>query len=295
VTENLAATERVLRAAAQIAGVDAHDATVIRDGSHAMYRLRGDVVARIGRPGTVATAEREVAISNWLARSGVPVTRTIRGLPQPVVVDDRPVTWWQLLPDHRAATPAELAIVLRTLHALPTPNYPRLPISDPFADLEQRLSGPGDITVEDRTWLRERLASLRDRYRQLDLKHAEHVIHGDAWQGNVAVPSSGTPILLDLEHVAIGHPDWDLVPLGVDYTDFSRLSEGDYHSFVAAYGGHDVTESVSFRTLADIQELRWVCFVIDKSQTSESAKAEVRHRISCLKGEVPRPWSWRAF
>jgi hypothetical protein len=295
VTGHLAATERVLQAAAQIVGVDAHDAAVIRDGSHAMYRLRGDVVARIGRPGTLATAEREVAISDWLASSGIAVTRIIGGLAQPVVVDDRPVTWWRLLPDHRAATPAELAMVLRALHALPPPEYPRLPISDPFADLEQRLSGPGDITVEDRVWLRERLALLRDRYRQLDLKPAQHVIHGDAWQGNVAVPSSGTPILLDLEHVAIGHPDWDLVPLGVDYTDFARLSKDDYRSFVATYGGYDVTESASFRTLADIQEFRWVCFAIGKSQASKSARVEVGHRISCLRGEIPRPWSWKAF
>lgn len=35
------ASERVLHASAQIAGVDADGATAIRDGSHAMYCLRG--------------------------------------------------------------------------------------------------------------------------------------------------------------------------------------------------------------------------------------------------------------
>lgn len=295
VTAHIADTEHLLQIAAQIAGVDTDGATIIRDGSHAMYRLPHGVVARIGRPGTLETAEREVELSDWLASCGITVTQTIGRLPQAVVVDNRPVTWWRLLPDHRAATPAELGSVLRALHGLPVPQQPRLPAADPFAGMEQRLAEPADISTADRAWLGEHLSALRDRYQELRFDTEKHVIHGDAWQGNVAVSATGTLILLDLEHVAVGPADWDLIPMAVDYTDFARLDRDDYRSFVEAYGGHDVTASSNFRTLADIQELRWVCFVISKSRSSVRAKSEVGHRIACLRGEIPRPWSWTAF
>src|SRR5699024_6229203 len=120
-------------------------------------------------------------------------------------------------------------------------------------------------------------------------------VHGDAWQGNVAVPQTGTPVLLDLEHVSCGHSDWDLIPIAVDYADFARLTSTDYHDFVAAYGDHDVTATPGFRVLADIQELRWVVFVLGKAANSAHAVREAQHRIACLRGEIPRPWTWTAF
>jgi hypothetical protein len=294
-SRHLTVADNVLRTAAGIAGIDASGAEVIRDGSHVMYRLHGDIVARVGRPGTIDTAEREVKIARWLAASGLAVTQTVADITQPVVVDDQPVTWWHLLPEHRAATPAELGSVLRALHELPVPSSLRLPIADPLADLDQRLGGASGLDVDDRAWLMGHVADLRARYGQLSLGVPRHVIHGDAWQGNVAVPSSGAPILLDLEHVSIGHPDWDLIPLAVDYIDFARLDEREYRAFVRAYGGYDVTESRGFRVLADIQELRWTAFVISKSANSRAAGVEARHRIACLRGGVPRPWTWAAF
>jgi aminoglycoside phosphotransferase (APT) family kinase protein len=139
------------------------------------------------------------------------------------------------------------------------------------------------------------VADLRTRYRRLSLGEPRHVIHGDAWQGNVAVPTVGAPILLDLEHVSIGHRDWDLVQLGVDYTDFARIDEQEYRAFVRAYGGYDVTAMPGFRVLADLQELRWTYFVIRKSESSPAAGREAQHRIACLRGEVARPWTWAAF
>lgn len=284
-----------MRSAARLAGLDAAGAEMIRDGSHVMYRLSGGVVARVGRSGSAATAEREVAVSRWMAAAGLPVTQTVQELPQPVVVAGRPVTWWRSLPDHRAATPAELGRVLRAVHDLPVPASPRLPVSDPFADLDQRVGHAPGLAADDRIWLDDHLTELRERYSRLSLGPRRHVIHGDAWQGNVAVTASGPPILLDLEHVSIGHRDWDLVQLAVDYTDFARLDEGDYRAFVTAYGGHDVTRTPGFRVLADIRELRWVCFVIGKSAGSAAAAMEARHRVACLRGDVPRPWSWTAF
>lgn len=228
-------------------------------------------------------------------QSGLPVVQALTTVPQPVVVKERPVTWWVLLPEHRPATPAELGSVLRALHALPKPDRLDLPMFDPFAGLDQRINETSGLNRSDRTWLAQHLAELRVRYRERPLNEPRHVIHGDAWQGNVAVPESGPPILLDLENVSVGCRDSDLVQIAVDYTDFARLTTSDYCSFVTTYGGYDLTTTPGYRTLADIQELRWVCFVLNKSDTSTGAARETRHRIACLRGDTPRPWSWTAF
>lgn len=295
VTSQLPVTDDVLREAARIAGLDAEHAELIRDGSHAMYRLPGEVVARIGRPGTEVVARREIEVSLWLNASSLPATRPVPELAQPTMVGDRPVTWWRLLPEHRPASPSELGSVLRALHALPIPASVALPIADPFDGLGERVGDARSVAPDDRSWLVQHLDQLRSKYDRLALDKPGHVIHGDAWQGNVAIPESGMPILLDLEDVAIGYPDWDLVQLAVDYTDFARIDEQDYRGFVRAYGGYDITSTANFRVWADIQELRWTCFAISKSNSDPTAASEARHRVDCLRGNVPRPWTWNAF
>ncbi|MET7996800.1 phosphotransferase [Amycolatopsis sp. NPDC005232] len=152
------------------------------------------------------------------------------------------------------------------------------------------------ISETDRPWLLQHLHDLRAAMSELEGDRPRTVIHGDAWQGNVAVPlaNTATPVLLDLEHVSVGDPAWDLIPLGVDHTDFTRVSATAYRSFVEAYGGYDVTAAPAFRTMADIQELRWVAFVLGKTREA-AAIAEARHRIACLRGTIPRPWTWSAW
>ncbi|HEX5403980.1 MAG TPA: phosphotransferase [Pseudonocardiaceae bacterium] len=286
--------ERVLTVAAGIAGLDSRGAELIRDGSNVMYQLAGQIVARIGKPGSRDTAEREVSVSRWLNDAGVRATRALPDVDQPVMVDGRPVTWWQTLPAHRAATPSELGEALRTLHALSLPSDLALPHFDPFDRLDQQLAQAHGADRDDLTWLAVRLAALRHQYDGLHIGQPSHVIHGDAWQGNVAVSGSGTSTLLDLEHVSIGHRQWDLVPLAVDYVDFARLTADDYRAFVRSYG-HDVTGEPEFRLLADIQELRWVGFVLSKAGVNPAASREARHRVACLCGDVPKPWTWAAF
>jgi aminoglycoside phosphotransferase (APT) family kinase protein len=121
------------------------------------------------------------------------------------------------------------------------------------------------------------------------------VVHGDAWQGNVVVPHrGGRPVLLDLDHVAVGPQEWDLVPIAVDHTDFARISVQEYEKFVDAAGGTDVTSSPAFVVLAAITEIRWTAFTVRKAATDDRFVDEVHHRIRCLRGAVPKPWEWTA-
>ena len=292
----------VLREAGRVAGVDVRGASLIRDGSNVLYRLAGGVVARIGKYGAEENAVLEVAVSDWLRRCSIPAARTIADLPRLTMVGDRPVTWWELLPAHRPATTAELGDALRKLHRLPLPDYPKLVEVDPFSGLDERISASRILGEDDRLWLRSSLEVLRSERQRLSSGLGMTVVHGDAWQGNVVVPETGfrkagdeLPIMLDFENVGVGHPEWDLVSVGVDRTDFERISADEYSAFVRAYGGYDVTAWEGYRTLASIRELRWVCFVLGKADSSERAEREVRHRLACLRGEVPRPWTWEAF
>lgn len=289
-----AAFEEILVKAAQQADLNLNEQEVIREGSHAIYRV-GDIVARIGRPGSLKDAERELRVSQWLNSSGIPTVAVVWELPQPIVVDDRPVTWWHLIPNHRPATPAELGAMLRALHSLTPPTDPDLPRYDPFGDLRERLATPGTVNDDDRTWLLSHYDELRQQYDKLPDPLRLSVIHGDAWQGNLVVPPSGVPTVLDLDKVSVGRPEWDPVQLAVDYTDFARIPEVDYLSFVNAYGGQDITGWSDFRLFADIQELRWVGFALERAGANVVAAQQAKHRIACLRGYVPKPWEWRAL
>jgi len=291
---NIAATRQVLVAAADQSGVPADGATLIRDGSNTLYSLPDGVVARVSRPGGRAVAEREVRIAWWLADSGVPVVRPLLET-QPAVIGDRAVTWWEQFPPHREASPAELGAVLRQLHALPVPGDLGLAEFDPFDELTSNIAVAGNwLSTKDRAWLQDLIRRLRADYAHLPAWRPSCVLHGDAWQGNVAVPEHGPPVLLDLEQVGIGDPVWDLAPLAVDYADFSRVSTEEYGTFTDAYGA-DITTWSGFRTVATICELRWTAFVLSKADGANRATTEAHHRVACLRGEVARPWSWSAF
>ncbi|WP_280377493.1 phosphotransferase family protein [Nocardia wallacei] len=284
----------ILTQAAELSGIDAEGAVTIRDGSHAVFELPNAIVARIGKLGGYETAQRELRISRWLNRCGISTVRAVGGIPQPTVVDGRPVTWWELIPDHRPSTPGELGEVLGRLHALAPPTEFELPDYDPFAGLREHLESAAGIGTSDRSWLLAHHARLWHLYNEIDA--TEHcVVHGDAWQGNLVVPRSTGPVLLDLDKVSLGQREWDLVQLAVDYTDFRRITDSQYRDFVDAYGGYDVTRWSGYRVLADIQELRWVGFAIGRTDSGRAAAAEAHHRIACLRGSIPKPWTWTAL
>ena len=271
------------------------DPAVIRAGSNVMIRARPGVVARIGRRGSVDAARRQLTMARWLHRNGLNVISEIEIADQPTLVDGYPVTWWNLAPPHRHATPAELASVLRALHAIPIPDEPRLDPLDPFVGLDGVADHQAVLREPDRAWLRSRVADLRHEYAAVLPQLNQVVVHGDAWQGNVIVPDGGgDPILIDLEHVAVGPRDWDFTLIGVDHADFSRLTAEEYDSFVGALDGYDVTQSPAFGVLATIAELRWTAFAIRRSGSDPALANEVRHRLDCLTGQVPKPWTWTA-
>lgn len=287
-------SRELLSTAAEVNGIPVAGSELIRNGSHVMWATPAGIVARVGERGTVAVSRKEVSISRWLNDRGIRAVRTVDGLIQPTVVDGHPVTWWELLPGHRQATPAELGTVLRRLHSLhETPDL-ELPTFSPCAGVRERLSNASGANPDDAAWILNQMELLEPRYVASISGLPHGLIHGDAWQGNVVIADGGDPIVLDFEAFGLGLQYWDLIALAVDYTDFGRISKREYEDFVSSYG-FDVTNVAIYRTLAEIQELRWTSYVLGKAKPGTAEEKEAALRISCLKGEVSRPWKWNAF
>jgi hypothetical protein len=74
----------VLADACAQAGLDHTDAECLRLGENAIFTIPGQVVARIGRPGNIATARREVQVARWLAEHHVPAVTALDDVDQPI-------------------------------------------------------------------------------------------------------------------------------------------------------------------------------------------------------------------
>ncbi|MFI5781233.1 phosphotransferase [Nocardia sp. NPDC051570] len=286
----------VLENACAQVGFDATDATPLRVGENAIYRLQDGVIARIARPGQQAAARREVEVARWLEASHVPAVRTIAGIDQPAIVDDRAVTFWHELPPHHHGSPSQVAHALRQLHNLPRPTSFDLGVVAPFVRLDQRIESALFLTDRDRVWMREHLDELRSRWDKLPDGLPWCVIHGDAWVGNVVAADDGTVLFLDLERTSFGPPEWDLVHTAIKHSSFAWITAEDYRSFCEVYG-HDVTAWAGFELLRDIREFRMTCMAAQSATTNDADRDQALHRLACVQGRHgPRPWSgWRSL
>lgn len=281
---------QTLHTACATLGLDASHAELIRAGENYLYRLPGKVVARVTRPGQIEAARKEVQVSRWLATAGIPVVEALADLPQPAEVDGRAVTFWRELPPHQPGTLAELADLLRQLHALPKPDF-ELPPLAPFVRLRERLTEADALSSDDRAWLLNRLRELEIGYANLPTRRPWCAVHGDAWDGNVASTDDG-PILLDLERFAFGPPEWDLASIAVDYTTFGLISLEEWQGFCQRYGS-DVMTWDGFELFRDIRELRKVTFAWQLAGTRDDIAEQATYRLACLRGEHGhRPWGW---
>ncbi|WP_458688769.1 phosphotransferase [Nocardia tengchongensis] len=284
----------ILRAACALAGVRSDGAVVLNRSENVIYKLPGGIVARVARAGQQAAALREVEVARWLESAGMPAVRVTPDIEQPIVVDERAVTFWVELPLHRHGTPTEVAGALRKLHSLAPPMDLDLGTLDPFVRLDKRIEGATTISADDRAWMGEHLAELKERWTQLPTGLPWCVVHGDAWVGNVVATDVGEIILLDLERTSIGPPEWDTVHTAIKFKTLGQISAEEYQSFCDVYG-HDVTTWAGYELLRDLREFRMTTMAAQAAVTIPADRAQTDHRIACLRGKLgPRPWSgWR--
>lgn len=285
-------TANALAEAAQLVGIDAGDARLMRLGSNAVYRLREPIVGRIARAGFVDKVRRTVAVARWLKSEDYPAVRALE-VDQPVVVNGLPVTFWDAVSDDEDeyATATEVAETLIRLHSLTPPEELKLPDFDPFGSIAHRIAVNDWLSDEDRAFLTERLNDARDRYDRLEFALPEGVIHGDANVGNVLHDRDGKAVVIDLDGFAIGPREWDLIQTAIFYDNFGWHTEEEDRAFVDVYG-FDSLEWPGYPVLRDIRELHMVTWLSQNAATSERSANETRKRLADLRtGGSRRDWS----
>ncbi|MFF2411067.1 phosphotransferase enzyme family protein [Streptomyces sp. NPDC058092] len=261
-------------------------------GENAVFAV-GDLVVKVGRdavrnPELRDRAEREVAVAEWLAASGVPAVRAAE--PRARLVEGHPVTLWHRLPDAvRPADPQDLARLLTLVHALPAPDGFTLPRRELLGGVERWLRLAGDaVDPADADYLRER----RDGFATAAAALVPHLppgpIHGDALPRNVHVGPDG-PVLVDLETFSADLREHDLVVLTLSRDRYGLAAEA-YDAFTAAYGW-DVREWDGCAVLRGARETASCAWVSQHAPTNPKALAEFRRRVASLRdGDATVRW-----
>jgi hypothetical protein len=260
------------------------EAVLLALGENAVFAT-DQAVVKVGRDaGLLARAERELAVAGWLEAAGVPAVRAAAGS-GPRLVDGHPVTVWHRLPDAvRPAEPADLAQLLRLVHALAPPSF-ALPRRELLGGVERWLRLAGDaIDPADAGYLRAR----RDGFATAAAGLTPHLppgpIHGDALPRNVHVGPDG-PVLVDLETVSSDLREHDLVVMALS-RDRYGLDPKAYDAFTETYGW-DVREWDGCAVLRGARETASCAWVAQHAPSNPAALAEFRRRVASLRDEDP--------
>ncbi|MFE0422333.1 aminoglycoside phosphotransferase family protein [Streptomyces sp. NPDC058953] len=283
----------VLEEACSAVGLVTVGAEALRIAENQVWRLPGNVIARISRPGQMPAAVKEVRVARWLAESGIPVVRPLDA-EQPVVALGYPVTFWTELPPHGPGTVMDVAEVLTRIHALPVPEGFELGRLEPFVRLEERIDSASTLSADDRQWLHQLRRGLHAQWGFRPAGRPDCPVHGDAWVGNVVRTATGRTVM-DLERFSVGPPEWDLVSTAVKLTTTGTVTADEYAEFCRVYGA-DVTEWEGYALFADIRTLRMVTYAALHAAGHPEWTAQAQYRVDCLRGRAgPRPWRWRGI
>ncbi|MFE6780169.1 phosphotransferase enzyme family protein [Streptomyces sp. NPDC057702] len=279
--------ERARRVLAE-AGFAPADAELLALGENAVFAL-GPTVVKVGRErGLWERADREPRVATWLAEHGVPAVRPAE--PTARLVDGHPVTVWHRLPPAvRPATPADLAGLLRRVHALPPPPF-ALPRRELLDGVERWLRLAGDaIAPADAAYLRARRDDFAPAAAALRPELPPGPLHGDALPRNVHVSAAG-PALVDLETFASDLREHDLVVMALA-RDRYGLGEAAYAEFVSAYGW-DVRDWEGCAVLRGARETASCAWVAQHAPGDPAARAEFARRVASLRaGDTGVRWS----
>ncbi|WP_030900956.1 phosphotransferase enzyme family protein [Streptomyces sp. NRRL F-5126] len=284
---NEARAREVLAAAGLPGGAE-----LVALGENAVFRT-GGLVVKVGRdaaqaPELLERAEREVALAAWLADAGVPAVRAAQGHARAVL--GHPVTLWHRLPDAtRPAVPADLAPLLRQVHALTPPDGPALRRRELLGGVERWLRLAGDaIEPADAAYLRARRDGFAAQAADLTPHLPPGPIHGDALPRNVHVTAEG-PVLVDLETFSSDLREHDLVVLALS-RDRYGLDPAAYDAFTAAYGW-DVREWDGCAVLRGARETASCAWVAQHAPANPAALREFERRVASLRaGDAAVRW-----
>ena len=245
---------------ARDAGLAVTAPQILNDGVSLMVHLApAPVVARVAtrvsslRPQIETWLAREIAVTSYLACSGVPVVTPSPELDAgPVRRDGFPMTFWtHLVPDpDRSPTTDECSAMLAELHAAMR-GYPGdLPVLAPAVnDIPPGMAALDDlaplVTPAEIDHLRGRADALRGFALAPDADLVP--LHGDAHPGNLHPTRDGL-VWIDFEDVCRGPAEWDL----------ALLSWIDAWSGTTTVTRHHTPDPALMATCSELRALRIV-------------------------------------
>ncbi|PXY31758.1 phosphotransferase enzyme family protein [Prauserella muralis] len=262
-------------------GLDARGAALLRFTNNAVYSLARDpvVVRIVGSRALRHRARKVVAVARHFAAHDVPAIRLLDGAAQPLHVGEHVVTVWERVPDTgRRATSAELARLLRRVHALPAPDG--VGAWSPLADVRARVADAEELDTDDRRFLLQRCDEVQKRLETVTFALPRALVHGDAHPGNVIVGPDG-PVLCDFDSACSGPPEWDLTPLAVGRERFGDPSAW-YRGLAETYG-FDVVRWEGFEVLRAARELKLTTSVLPILRSHPSVRHELHRRLDDLR------------
>jgi hypothetical protein len=285
------AAQNALFEACRLAGITVESFALIRLGSNAVFRVNVDAIGRVAPDrALLANAEKQVAVARWLREVNYPAVRAL-DLPQPVIGDGRVVTFWNsVAPETVYAPIADVASLVRQLHALPPPSGLELPALCPFGQPGATLPTLLGLAESDRQFLHGRIEWARSSFLDLPFVLPRGVIHGDANVGNVLCDEDGGAVLIDLDSFSVGPREWDLVQTALFYDRLGWHSREEYRTFAEVYG-YDLMAWEGYSELADMREIAMTTWLAGKAEESPGAAAEAAKRISAIRtGGSRRDW-----
>jgi len=274
-------TEQRARAVLDAAGHS--EAELMSFGENAVFAA-GRLVIKVGRSAELLDrARREVRTADWLAKHDVPAVRSAES--EVRLVEGHPVTYWQRLPESlRPAEPADVAPLLRRVHALPDPGF-GLPPRDLLDGVERWLRLAGDaIDPADAAFLRKRRDGFAEAAAALEPHLPPGPIHGDALPRNVHIGPDG-PVLVDLETFSSDLREHDLVVHTLS-RDRYGVPAAAYDAFTAAYGW-DVATWPGCEVLRGARETASCAWVAQHAPANPAALTEFRRRVASLRTNDP--------
>jgi aminoglycoside phosphotransferase (APT) family kinase protein len=293
----------------EVAGLRGDGARLIRYTMNAVWVL--DDQRLVVRMTTGTGAERAtselVRIATILSSVGAPVV-PLADVEQPVHAGEWSATFWRQLrqPDEVAPNPVTLVTPLRELHHVQVP-ADRIPQWDMVGRIENRLIAAAAKVAEARPYLEtwasstvgigfdELLEVLGTRCGRVQTGVLDApwqlpvgVVHGDAHTGNLLHRHDDRIVWCDLDSIALGPREWDLVPAAFGPLQFGR-DRAQYDQFAERYG-FDVMTSPAWPLLREIRELQSVTSVLSDIPGRPMLAAEVGRRLRGLLHDEPVIW-----
>ena len=184
---------------------------------------------------------------------------------------------------------------MHLLHQAGTPPV-ALPTWVPLASLHATVGDPVQaavLTSDERTWILDQIAEVRNKIARLDWPLGTGLIHGDAWAGNLlscpGAPPAGV-VLGDWDWVSVGPREIDLIPTWHAAARYGKPASW-VSDFINQYG-YDLAQWEGYPGLLAMRDLVQLTGPIRRARDSVPHRQALRQRLDSLRsGDTATVWT----